>query len=262
MNQLTQYGKIFTALVLKEFRLFWSHRSEIWLNIFFEVVLWLLIETFVMPSFGAAYNYGQFMLANILIMQFVMLAMSDVSVMVDDLCSNKQISFQLGLALPSELVFIRYALSTSIKSFVYTVCALPVALLVVYARGSFVSFSLLKLLSMFFLGSLFFGVFMLWMASFTKNLVHYEDLWVRMVSPLWMMGGALFPWVLVQKNYPFLAKILLLNPFLYIMEGARSAILGHHQYISYATCVMVIICSILIIGFLGVRGMKKRLDTF
>jgi ABC-2 type transport system permease protein len=257
MNQL----RTFCALLYKDYREFRLNLYGVGVNIFFQVALNLVLETFVMPSFGVAYNYGQFMLPCILVMQFVMLSMTDVSVLVDDLCTNKQVSFQLGLPLSSELVFVRYALTTAMRCFLYILLSLPVALLVVWGRSSFVSFSLLKLLFILFLGALFFGFFMLWMTSFTKDLMHYEDLWVRLVNPLWVLGGALFPWVIVQKYYPVISKILLLNPFLYLMEGARSAVLGHHQYIAYATCAGVLIFATIIVGYLGVRGMKKRLDT-
>ncbi len=87
------------------------------------------------------------------------------------------------------------------------------------------------------------------------------SMWIRVVFPLWMLGGFQFTWEMMYAKSPVLAYILLLNPFLYTTEGMRGAILGQAGSLPSSMCFVAGLFFATLYGAIGVWRLLKRLDA-
>jgi ABC-2 type transport system permease protein len=216
---------------------------------------------YIMPFLGLAPSYSKFILAGAIVVQMLFQAMAEVAANVEDLTGNKEITYLLGLAIPSWVVFSRYAITTAIQGLAMGVFAIPVAAIVMWGDFNFPSISLYKVVLMYVIQSIFFGFFSVWVTSFTKNMQQYEDVWLRVTLPLWMLGCYTYSFAVFRKAVPLFAPLCLLNPFTYAMEGARAAILGQHMFLNYWLCVVAVLVATVGFAVRGIMNMQKRLDT-
>ena len=216
---------------------------------------------YVMPYLGLPTSYGKFMLAGAIVVQMLFQAMSEVSVTVEDLTGDKQITYSLGLALPPWLAFFRYAVKSAIQGLLMGFFAIPVAAVVMGKDFSFPLVSVPKMILMCGIQSIFFGCFAVWVASFTKDMQAYEDVWLRVTFPFWMLGCYTYSWMILRRAMPWLSYLCLLNPFTYAMEGSRAAILGQANFLNYWLCLFMLILATIGFGYRGISNMIKRLDA-
>ena len=88
----------------------------------------------------------------------------------------------------------------------------------------------------------------------------FDILWVRIVFPLWFLGGFEFSWNSVHLIAPKLSYLLLLNPIIYMTEGVRAALLGQDGMISFWICCLVLSVMFVGVGYWSFKALKKRLD--
>ena len=120
--------------------------------------------------------------------------------------------------------------------------------------------SIVKFLLMFIVMHLFVGFFTLVMAAYTPSMRYIENLWTRIVFPIWFLGGYQFTWLTLSNTIPVLAYINLLNPMTYILEGFRGAVLGVDGYLNFWLCLGMVSIWTVIAGYIGVRKFLSRLD--
>lgn len=230
-----------------------------------NTTIWASIVVFsnhyVMPFLGMPTSYGKFMLAGGIVAQMLFQAMSEVSVTIEDLTGDKEITYSLGLALPAWLAFFRYAVKTAIQGLFMGIFAIPVAVVVMGKDFNFPFVSIPKMILMYGIQSLFFGCFAVWVASFTKDMQAYEDVWLRVTFPFWMLGCYTYSWMILFQAMPWLAYVCLLNPFTYAMEGLRAAVLGQPNFLNYWGCVGMLVLATAWFGYRGITSMIRRLDV-
>ncbi len=230
-----------------------------------NTAIWVSILIFsnhhVLPFLGMPSTYGKFMLAGGIVVQMLFSAMAEVSVMVGDLTGDKIIMFPLGLALPPWLAFVRYALTTALQGLLMGLFSIPIAAVVMGRDFSFPMVDVQKMLLMYGVQSVFFGFFSLWVASFTPDMPSYENVWLRVTNPLWMLGCYTYSWTILQRAVPWLSYVCLLNPFTYAMEGSRAAILGQPNFLNYWVCLGVLVVATAGLAYRGISNMIKRLDA-
>lgn len=98
------------------------------------------------------------------------------------------------------------------------------------------------------------------LAACTLRLHQIENFWVRFTAPLDIFGGAFVPLSIMKATIPIFGTIVLANPFIYITEGARSAILGTTEFIPVITCIGILILFTLFFMLCSFYLLKKRMD--
>ena len=98
------------------------------------------------------------------------------------------------------------------------------------------------------------------LAACTLRLHQIENFWARFTAPLDIFGGAFVPLSIMKATIPLLGTLALANPFIYITEGTRSAILGTDEFIPATTCILVLILFTLFFMFCSFHSLKKRMD--
>jgi len=120
--------------------------------------------------------------------------------------------------------------------------------------------SLLGLFFMVLLVSIFFAFLLLTLSIFCRPDAYLDNVWPRILGPLFVFGGVFYTWKRIALLTPFLAKFFLLSPVLYCSEGLRGALLTDADYISLPVCITVLVLSIMILWYLMKRALKHRID--
>ena len=112
----------------------------------------------------------------------------------------------------------------------------------------------------------------LFLASFTASAYHiaamcilpnssmFIRLWARVSAPLFLLGGFVAPWAVMYEISPVVAYVLLFNPFMYISEGIRQAIVGGPCFFSAMTCVSALMLFCILLCGVALWFFKKRMD--
>ena len=101
---------------------------------------------------------------------------------------------------------------------------------------------------------------MLVLISCMKTIAQIENVWLRLIFPLWYLGCFQFSWQTLYKISPMIAYIDLCNPMTFIMEGMRSATINSSGSLPFWICCAMILFYAMFSFVLGLYWMKKRLD--
>lgn len=247
-------------LVRRDMHVFWPTFFDRFINGTIWIVLTVVVFQYVFPQMGMSQDYAVFMAcANTMSWGFFEV-MGNVAELVGDVTGPKTIEYDLTLPLPQWLVFTRIAISNALQAMAIALFILPISKLVLWKQFSFAQFSFFKFGVIFILGNLFYGFFSLWLSSLTKDMRHINNIWMRVVFPLWWVGGYQFSWGVMNKMAPTFSKFCLLNPLVYSFEGVRGAVLGQAGFINFWYCVAALILASVITGYIGTRKMMTRLD--
>jgi ABC-type polysaccharide/polyol phosphate export permease len=250
---------IIKELLMRDFFIFkkvYLHKMRIALS---RIALLIFVAKMFLPSMGLQ-NYAPFILMSSAIGYGFFIAAFNAIDLVDDITDNQAILYELTLPVAQWMIFAKYAISTALQALVISLSIIPCGLLVIGSVQPFAQFSLIKFISIFICASLFYGSFMLIFTSCIRTMLQVENIWLRLIFPMWYLGCFQFPWQTLYKISPTLAYLDLLNPMTFIMEGMRSATLGTTQFLPFWLCCSMILCYATISFLLGISWMKKRLD--
>jgi ABC-type polysaccharide/polyol phosphate export permease len=212
-----------------------------------------------LPSMGLQ-NYAPFILISSAISYGFFLAMHNAINLVEDITGNEAILYELSLPIPQWAIFVKFAISTMLESFVISMALIPCGMLVLMDIHAFPNFSLIKFITIFICASIFYGSFALIFTSILGSLHQIDNIWLRIIFPMWYLGCFQFPWKMLYTISPTLAYLDFLNPLTFIMEGGRSATIDSTGSLPFGISCCAIILFATISIFIGVYCMKKRLD--
>lgn len=247
-------------------RLVWRDMSVFWptfLNRLINGALWagITIVVFQYIGFGDAVNLGLFMACANAVSWGFFEVMENVARFIADLQGEKSISYALTLPLPQWMVFVRLALSNALQAMAIAIFILPMAKVLLWNNFDISQACWSKFLLIFVLAHMFYGFFSLWLASMVKSLDSIGDIWMRVVFPLWFLGGYQFTWTTFSQKSPMLAYAsLFFNPLVYCFEGVRAAILGQEGYLPFWSCCLALLVFTTLVGSIGTYRLLKRLD--
>ncbi len=115
-------------------------------------------------------------------------------------------------------------------------------------------------LGMLISASLFASAFQIAFASYAKGTKQIRHFWRRVSYPLSMLGGFLVPWKVLMTFSPILGYVVLVNPYLYITEGLRSAILGGDQFFYWPYCMAILATFTLVFTWIAFFFFDKKVD--
>jgi ABC-2 type transport system permease protein len=251
--------RTFCALVHRDMAVFWPNWKGRFINSLIWSGLMLLVFEYIMPQMGLK-GVGPFMAAGaVASLGFFDVAENAIK-FIADLEGNRSISYYLTLPASQSMVFVRLAISNAIQAMSLSIFLLPLYKLILWNSFSFAHFSIGKFILIFVVNNLFFGFFSLYLASVVESMEKVNNMWVRIIYPLWWLGCFQFSWATLNAAVPYISKLSLLNPMTYVMEGMRAAILGQEQFLNFWSCLLAVVIFTILIGLIGIRKLKQRLD--
>ncbi len=224
---------------------------------------WVLITVFVtnmfLPSMGL-HNFAPFILISSAISYGLFIGMQNAMNLVNDITSNQVILYELTLPVPQWMIFLKIIISNIIQAFLISISIVPCGLMILMNFYAFPAFSFIKFVAIFVCSSIFYGAFSLVLAHFLRNMSEVDNVWLRILFPLWYLGCFQFPWKTLYKISPYGAYADLFNPMTWIMEAARSATIDPTGSLPFWTSCGIILCYAGIAGWYGIRCIQRRLD--
>lgn len=227
-------------------------------------MIWLfctvIVSNYVLSAMGIQAGFGVFILVGSVASVSLFRSIHSIPGLLGDIEGEGAISYYLTLPMKQAMVFVRYAVSFAIKAALVSISVLIFSKLIMWQVFDLSNLCLLKYCIIFIVSHSFIGFFALLIAAYTPNMSYFENVWSRVVFPMWFLGGYQFNWFTLYKQLPILAYLNLLNPLTYILEGHRVAFLGQAGYLNFWICCLMLILFNLIAAYGGVRKFMRRLD--
>ena len=252
--------KTFCALIYHDMRVFRAAFFDRLINAAIWISLNVVVFQYIFSKMGMSTNYGAFMACGNIMSNGLFDIMGNVARFVSDIEGDKTIGYELTLPLPHWLVMFRIAISNALQAMSVGIFILPLAKIFLWNQLLFTNTSWAKFALIFIIAHLLYGYFSLCIASYMKNLWGIENIWTRVIFPLWWLGGFQFSWKTLFGISPQFAYISLLNPLTMCFEGMRGAVLGQEEYLPFWGCFFALVVWTVIVGYIGTKRMMKRLD--
>ena len=257
---LTSYLPTIYYLLKTEFKIF----KQTILDKLFDLCIWIFamipIIIYLFPAFGMQVSYGSFMIVSTAASAGLFEQWGSTTKLVSDFEGNNVTSFYLTLPIPSWMVFISYIIFFAFNTAILTIGIIPLCKLAFWNYLDLSNFSIIKYALMFISTNLFYAAFTIWLASIVPNLERIGSVWMRFIYPLWMFGAFQYSYKVLYDLNPTLAHISLINPFTYVMEGTRAAVLGQAGSLNIWACITMIILFSGLFTLHAITRLKKRLD--
>lgn len=254
-----QQAGVILQLLHRDFYIFkrsFLHRLRMAL---YWVVISVAIARMFLPSMGLD-NFAPFILISSAISYGLFIVMQNAMNLVEDITENHAIAYELTLPVAQWLIFLKIMISNALQSFVISLSIVPCGLLLLMNSHAFPDFSCWKFILIFICASIFYGAFSLILAISLKDMSKVDNVWLRILFPIWYLGCFQFPWSVLYKVSPTLAYLDLCNPITYILEGGRSATINSSGSLPFMLCCTMILFFAAICSILGIHFMKKRLN--
>jgi hypothetical protein len=184
----------------------------------------------------------------------------NISNLVSDIHGDQTINQRLILPISPWLVFLAMVVSTFIITLWTALWALPLGVPFMGHLMDFSGISLWRFLVIMLASAWFFSALPLLMTSVVPESRMIGRVWMRFLFPLWFFGGFSFTWEKFYEAIPWLAVVDLLNPYLYMMEGVRVALLGPEGNLPFWLNVFMLLILSALCFFLGVKRLRKQMD--
>ena len=176
-----------------------------------------------------------------------------------DLEGDRYIDYQATL-VDARLILVQRIIFASIFSFVILFPFFPVSKLILQSHFDSTNTSWFMLSLILYLSCLCLASYMILVACMLKNSRNLSTFWKRVNVPLLFLGGFLVPWHIINQYSSMLGQIVYLNPFIYMTEGLRHAIIGGNQFLSYNACISGLLIFTLIFTLSSFYFFKKKTD--
>jgi len=251
---------IFVNLVRADLRAFWgSYRSETEDMLIYIAVV-TLVTGYMMPLFGVPLPFVLLSFTGIVGSAVSFRTFDNISGTVSDLCGDRAIDQRLILPVPSWMTLAATVTSFFLRTMCVCVWVLPLGLLLLWGIFPLEHLSLWRYAVMLVLAAFFFSAFSLVMASMIDAPHQLGRAWIRVLFPLWFFGGLQFTWEKLHGVVPLLAYVDLINPYVYTMEGMRTALTGPSGNLPFWACVLGLVVLSAFAFLVGVARLKGKLD--
>ena len=255
-----KYLKIFWELLKTDLIVFRKNFPGQLLDCIIWVTLTMLVATYVLPNLGMTKEYGILWLGAAIASWAIFESWPSIITFISDSDNNNHISYQLTLPIPSWAILIKRIAGYAINTAAMTMFILPLGKIVAFKNINLSNFSVVKFITIFFAVNIFASTFAHFLITLVPNLDRIGAAWIRVLFPLWFLGGANFPWHVIYKMNPIYAYISLLNPVVYMMEGCRAAVMGQANFLPVWGSVLALFGFTLFFGTITIFKLKKRLD--
>lgn len=251
---------LFWQLLKKDLLIFKSSYFSQVIDVTIWVVCMIVATAYVYPKMGMMQSYGAFF-AFAMIISTVFWSIWDVSTaFLADLEGNRAIGYELSLPIPSYLILVNKAIFYALRAMSYSWIVLLLCKLLMWNQMDLMQVNWPKLILIYISMSVFVAFFSLFTISLINGMDKIGIVSMRILFPLWFLGGSQFSWKFLFSVFPNIAYLTFLNPLLYGMEGVHAACLNPNDYLSFWFCIGMLSFFTIVFGLIGIKRLRKRLD--
>ncbi|HEV2601400.1 MAG TPA: ABC transporter permease [Candidatus Babeliales bacterium] len=225
-------------------------------------LLYILIFGYLQGSLVFSADSGEkstiLILGSVLLILVILSSRQAIPVLFD-MEGNRFIAYQMSVLKPP-LVIIEYILFSTLRNFILITPFVPIAKLTLGHLFQTQNASYVQLFILLLLASLLTSAYHFFVVCLVNNSRLIGRIWARYNDPLFMFGGLWAPWYVMNSFSPMLGYITYANPFLYITEGLRYAVLQKSEFFHFSTCVIALLFFSCAFTYGCTRLLKKHLD--
>ena len=259
MKLMSDNFRIFLALLHREMLVF---RSKLFPSVIDSFILLLMEVTllgYLFPLLGMPAHLILPLYLGNMILIIIEKNFATAFNLIFDIRDKGLITYHITLPLPKRWLFAAYLTKEIVKTIILTVPLFFIGLFLLGSQTQTVHFPLQAFL-MYGIMLLFIATLFLMLGFWYESDWFLINVWPRRLNPLISTGCIFFTWGSIASFSPLISKFLLLNPFTYVTEGLRGALLGQANYLSLSLCFFVVtLTTIFLMWLLGI-GVKRRLD--
>lgn len=194
---------------------------------------------FFMPAMGMPLHLRLPLVIGSLIVSIMFFGYTTGVVLSVDLSNSNLWGYHLALPTSIWVIVGVQVLAFMIRILLFVIPAGVASIFALYEPGA-MHIAWGGLLMMVVLSSAFFSLLFFWAVMHFRSDSYFNDLWPRLLAPMYSFGCLFFTWKGFATHRPYLAKILLCNPITYCIEGLRTALCGGNEYLPLTLCVPVL----------------------
>lgn len=261
MNSFIANAMILQALLARDMKVMKKRLQSLIIDALILVVIAVLVFGKLMPMLGMAKKFiAPIFLGNSLSFFLASLGYNWALRMVYDLKFDRFIDYFLIMPLPKSWLFTYYIISFIIEAAIVTLPMVTIGIMALGTDFGHINGNFILFLGMYFIALLFWSLFFLG-SAFVYNYQWFKtNMWARRINPIFALGPAFFTFKSIMSASPISAKLMLLNPLTYIIEGLRAALLGGDDYLSLMICTCGSVVAILVMYIRLYYAIYKQLD--
>lgn len=229
-----------------------------------DMIIWttltLWVSAYILPKMGIQAEYGVFMLGAMIGTVGVFETFPTIYELMFDFERGKITHYYATLPLPTWMVFARLVVYYSCVCLFLASLVMPISLPLLWGLFSLASVNWLQFVAIFFVANIFYGAFGLFITSLIKHSSQSQHMWIRLIFPLWFLGGFNFSWDSLYATSPWFSYVNLLNPIMHVTEAYRTAITGASGSLPFWISVVYVVVLTFVISVIAIKRLKKRLD--
>lgn len=261
LQLIKSFTRLFINLIKKDLLIYFK---TFYLGDLLDNIIWtgsfIFIMTHIMPQIGLSEAYGAFFAVSMIVSVAFWDSWNTATQFIADLDGNRTIEYYLTLPLPATLYFIEQICFIAIRSSALSLGIIPLSKIILWNQLSLTPLASLKTITIFICSMFFCSTMSLFFASLVKNINNIGHVGIRILFPMFSLGCTQYSWFTIYAFSPAFAYFSLVNPLLYSVEGIHAAMLGQSGFLSLCLCIIVTTLSTIIIAWLSIKTMKKRLD--
>lgn len=228
-----------------------------------DALIWssvtIVIIAYVLPEFGLK-NFGTFQAATIIISIMGFEINSQLYSWASGIEYRKHLFYLFTLPVPNWLIFLQKVVLFTINGIILGLIVLPTMKFFLRQEMNLLTISWWRLGLTLIVSSFFFSCLSLFLLGFVKRSEQVEHLLMRLIFPMWFLGGFQFSWLVLYKINSYLGWFSLLSPYTYANEAARSSILGPENFLSFWLCISILSVGSVVLGYQGYLMVKRKVD--
>ena len=253
-------NRAFLELLRRDLLMFRFDYLKAMINSMIWLFCTVIVSNYVLSAMGIKAGFGIFILVGSLASVSLFRCIHSIPGLLGDIEGEGTISYYLTLPMRQSMVFVRYAISFATKAAIVSISVLICSKICLWQIFDLSNLSIFKYFIIFIISHIFIGFFAVLIASYTPDMSYFENVWSRVIFPMWFLGGYQFDWFTLYRQLPALAYFNLFNPLTYILEGNRVAFLGQAGYLNFWACCLMLILFTLLAAYFGICKFMKRLD--
>ncbi len=252
--------RIFFQLLRRDLVVFRKEYPGKLIDMLITFVVWTVVFGYFVPSMGMVSGYGLFIMVGAIASFGVFDIIGQSSIVINDIQGDRTISYLLLLPISSTAIFSYIAVSWALQSLMIALPLYFVGKILFWEQFDLSHVTWYQLFLMMITVNTFFGFFGLWIVSALHKVRDISRIYFRFINPLFIFGCYFYTWRVAYDLSPVIGYLSLIDPFCYVMEISRAAIIGQEGYLPFwfsfgALWVFIFAC-----GFHATRRLRRHLD--
>ncbi len=231
---------------------------------FINLVIWAtattIVTTYILQAFGVSESFGAFQAGATIISAMGFELYPQIFSMIGDLHGEKYINYKLILPISNFMILLEKVVFFSINGLFMSVTMLPLIKMILLGRLDLFQINYFKFLLTLVITSVFFGFFTIFLTSLVKNIETIENVFMRILFPIWFFGCFQYSLKIANNISPILSGISLISPYSFACEAIRSSMLDPADYIPFFVSIAILSGMTVTAGIAGYYGLRKKLD--